>query len=249
MIDIHTHILPSVDDGAKSLDEALEMLSIAMKGKTEAIILTPHCNFPKRYNNYDDEFFKQRFKLFKQKAAAYFPIDLFLGMEVYATDNVAALIKRGKIITLNRSRYLLIEFPFSCHPRWAAKILSSVSKLGITPIIAHPERYPFIWEQPNILYDWVNCGSLVQMNRSSLFGSFGQNAKDLALQLLSHHLVHFVASDCHSASVRTPFLPNAYNLISDLYSDEYAHTLLHGNPQKVIADKPIIPLKPTRILD
>lgn len=205
MIDIHTHILPLIDDGAQSLDQALEMLSIASMGKTKSIILTPHCNVRHKFENYYGESLKKQFNYFKKKAASFFSLELFLGMEVYATDHIVTLINKGKIITLNHSRYLLIEFPFSSHPRWATNILSQISALGITPIIAHPERYPFIASQPDILYDWVSCGSLVQINRSSLFGKFGTAVKHLSLQLLEHNLVHFVASDCHSHIYRTPF--------------------------------------------
>lgn len=243
MIDIHTHILYGIDDGSHSLEQSLKMLNIAAKNNTDKIILTPHCNQPGNLNNFYSSDLQNHFDAFRE-AAKDIPIELYLGMEIYATDEVPDLISEGKIIPLNNSHYLLIEFPFSSNPDWVTHILEEVSKFNLTPVIAHPERYPFIINNPQIIYDWVISGSLIQINKGSLFGRFGYKEELTARKLLNHNLVHFVASDCHSHKVRTPYMMDCYDLISDIYKPGYADLLFNINPKGIINNSKVFVPEP-----
>ncbi|GHU81301.1 tyrosine-protein phosphatase YwqE [Clostridia bacterium] len=248
MIDIHTHILSGLDDGSYSIDESARMLDIACGNKTKAVILTPHCNVPNMFGNYYSKALQEHFDNFKHHFKDL-PIDLYLGMEVFATSNLPQLLENNQIITLNNSRYLLVEFPFLCNINWVSHILQELQQQNITPIIAHPERYSFIQENPPFLLNLIEKGSLVQLNKSSLNGSFGTLAEEIAFILLEHNLVHFIASDCHRSKARTPFMRSTYRHIAEKFGQAYANLLFSENPQKVLNNIKITAPEPIGFFD
>lgn len=239
LTDIHTHILYGLDDGSDYPEKSLNMLEIAHHGGTNSVVLTPHCNVPGLFKNYYSRRLVEHFENFK-KEAAHIPVTLYLGMEVYATDNLPELIHQNRVTTINQSRYLLMEFPFDCNASWATHILNEVSKTGLIPIVAHPERYYCVQRYPHMIFDWVLSGCLIQVNKGSVSGKFGSNVQDTVHRLLKHNLVHFVASDSHSDTYRTPYMADVHHHITKLFHPEYANLIFSLNPQNVIEDKKII---------
>ncbi len=241
MVDIHSHILPGVDDGADVMDEALDMARLAVSGGTTAMVVTPHCNIPFMYDNYSGSGLHGKFdELKKELNDADIPLKVYLGAEVYVTDEVIGLLRKGRLKTLNDSRYMLVEFGFGEDPEYMEEMLARIKAEGVTPVIAHPERYYASFAYPEMIYNWNRKGYRIQVNKGSLLGRFGREAEAVARVLLGHNLVHCIASDAHASWRRTPYMKDIMEHITDFYNDEYADVLLKYNPHRIIMDKEIM---------
>ncbi len=240
MIDIHCHILYGVDDGADTIAEALQMAKLAYRSGTRVIVATPHCNTPGSTGNFWSDGLKERFVQVKTAIKeAGIPVQLLSGQEIFAKGDIASLLKSGALITLNGSRYPLIEFPFKERSENVFEKLQSVIAEGFVPVVAHPERYEFVSENFESLIKIKEMGCLVQVNTGSLEGNFGRGAKLNAKKMLNHHVVDVVASDGHSPFLRTPVLADAHEFISVKYSSELADRLLLTNPKAILENKTI----------
>ena len=228
MIDIHSHILPGVDDGSDNLQESLDMAKMAWESGVHTIVATPHCNMKGYFENYYssdwiDNFSKLQ-SFLKENGSK---IQLLPGMEIFATDDTADKIQRGDLIPINHSRYCLIEFPFDADPYWMGEVLDSVLFIDKVPVIAHPERYYCIQDEPIILYDWMKLGCLSQLNKGSFFGRFGRHGKKAAEILLRSGLVTCIASDGHSPYQRTTYMGDIREYLLDLYGENVARQSLY----------------------
>ena len=235
MIDIHTHILPGMDDGSESLEESLMMAELAAKCGVTTIVATPHCNMIEAFENYNSPSWQEHFektKVFLQESKI--AIELLKGMEIFGTEDTAKKIEDGLLLSLNDSCYYLMEFPFGADPFWIGDILDSVLSIGKIPVIAHPERYYCIQDEPMILYEWMQQGCFSQLNKGSIFGRFGRHAQMAAGVLLENRLVTCVASDGHSPYQRTTFMGDIKEYLEDEYGETYASLLLTENPKKMI---------------
>lgn len=244
-VDIHTHVLPNIDDGAADLDETFEMLVEAHKQGTRIIVATPHCNIPEVYGNYLGKRYKEIFmstrKLIQKEKL---PIVLLPGMEVFATPDLPDLLKNNRIMTINKSRYILLEFGFEEDVDFVTYILNQVSSMGYVPIIAHVERYKFVQLSPWIVNEWISEKYLVQGNTGSFLGLFGKNVKDTAFKLLEHQLYTVLASDAHDAVTRTMNMKVAYELMKQKTSKKYLSYLFERNPENICLNKFIVRRKP-----
>lgn len=239
MIDIHLHILPGVDDGSPSMESSLEMAQLALESGVYAVIATPHCNLPEKacLNAKNMQTHTSEFRHVLEQAGI--PLRVYGGMEIFGTPHTAQRLQRGQLCTLAGSQYPLIEFPFENYARDATEILHSVLRLGLRPIVAHPERYRYAQSNPQLINLWVEMGCLLQINRGSLFGRFGRHAEALAHELLDRNFVSFVASDAHSPTARTPWLRDAAEFLLREYPKEVAWALLEENPRRVLEHKEI----------
>lgn len=239
MIDLHSHILPELDDGARNLQESLEMARIAVESGVTAMVATPHCA--------DDRATEVRAMLGLLRNAlreSGLRLRLCSGMEIFGTHNTAQLLREGKLMTLNRSQYPLIEFSFHSDGYWETQILADVLQAGYRPVVAHPERYTYIQDRPVILNRWVEMGCLLQINKGSLLGRFGSLAQDLSLELVDRGFAALVASDAHSAGSRTPWMAEVRALLEMEFCPEAAKYLLWQNPQKILKNEVIPPVEP-----
>jgi len=241
MYDIHCHIIPGVDDGAYSLEESIEMLKVAVSGNTRGIVCTPHSNIPKSFQNYWDEKLEDSVNILIAEAKKRnLPVEIYRGQEIFLSGNFLERIGNKELITINNSDYVLTEFsPFEKESSAYKKLALLISE-GYKPIIAHPERYEFIIEQRDAVSNLKDLGCLIQINKGSLKGRFGEMVAHTAHRILSHRLADFVASDAHSPYRRTPFLMDVHEMISMEYSADYADYLLKFNPQSVLKNKNII---------
>ena len=234
MIDIHTHILPGVDDGAEDIYDSIEMASLAYEYGTKVIVATPHCNIPGEYDNYFGSEYIRTFQKTKEIIQREQPgITLLAGMEVFATEDLPRLLTEGKVFPINRSRYVLMEFDFGEDPDFADEVLRQVKEVRAVPLIAHAERYEFVQDDPRIVYRWKKMGYEVQVNKGSFLGRFGEDAGRTAYELLNHNLVTAVASDAHSPIRRTTCMADAYDYLSEEYSSEYLNILFDINPRNI----------------
>ncbi len=240
MYDIHCHIIPGVDDGADSINETMEMLSIAASGHTRGIVCTPHSNIPKSFQNHWDKKLEGLVeKIISEVKKRNLPIDIYKGQEIFLAGNFTELIKSKELITLNGSDYVLVEFsPFEKESS-AYRKLAALTAEGYKPIVAHPERYAFVIEQEDAANNIKELGGFIQINKGSLKGRFGETVAHTAQRLLAHRLADFVASDAHSPYRRTPYLTDVHEMISTVYSADYADCLLKVNPLNAIENKKI----------
>lgn len=238
--DIHCHALPGVDDGAAFREEALEMIRLAAESGTDGIVLTPHCNIPGAFRNYrSDELLAGIRSLRKAVAEAGIHVRIYGGMEVFCTENVADLFMADKLMTINRSRYMLIEFDFGESPDFVERTADKLLSLGVVPIIAHPERYRFFREDTAYGRRLKSMGCLLQVNKGSLTGMSGSSVQACAVNLLEARRADFIASDAHSPYIRAPGLGDVFDYVSERFSPGYARHLLIENPRAVLLDKTI----------
>lgn len=167
MIDIHAHILPGIDDGAEDMYDTLEMARMAADSGVDKIIATPHCNIPGMYGNYFGREYIDRYESVVRAVRKKIPIEILPGMEVFSTEDLPELIVNHKIMPLNQSRYILMEFAFDEDPEFAEAILKRVEEVGARPVIAHAERYEFIQDYPQIAYRWFRKGYVIQANKEA----------------------------------------------------------------------------------
>lgn len=244
MIDIHSHILPGVDDGARTLEEALEMAEMAVRSGVKVMAVTPHSNQPEAFENYDSREVRRKYhKLKEALAEENIPLQLVRGMEIFATEDVVDMIKLKKVVSLNHSHYYLIEFAFNISPHYIERTIQNVLQSGKVPVIAHPERYYCVQDEPNYLYHWRKMGALAQMNKGSVFGRFGNYSGRTAEILLKHRLVNCIASDAHGADMRTTDMREIKLYLDRHFSEDASELLLHINPKGILLDK----LLPDRI--
>lgn len=244
MIDIHAHILPGIDDGAKDIYESLEMAACAARNGTTAIVATPHCNFPGVYDNYFGQSYIDAYERTVEAVRNEgIPIEIYPGMEVFATYDLPDLLIEKKIMPLNQSRYVLIEFAFGEDPAYISKVLQLVKKVGARPVIAHAERYKCVQENPQIAYKWRKRGYLIQANKSSFQGKFGNAERETVLQLLSHNLVNVIASDAHSKDIRTTNMSDVYGELCAICTPKELDVLFTQNPGRICRNENILSRK------
>ncbi|MBO5868490.1 MAG: hypothetical protein J6Q54_06255, partial [Oscillospiraceae bacterium] len=235
LCDLHTHILPGVDDGAPDMEYALQMLDNAVASDVELLAVTPHCNKAYEKDNYLDSELRERF-LQLQQAAQEIPVKLVLGAEVQVDAALPRLLEQGKLATINGSRYLLMEFPPDTQPETYEVMLQSVRNMGYIPLIAHPERYFAVQQMPRLVEDWLDMGCHIQLTGGSVLGEYGKTVQRTASALLQQNLVACIASDAHGLHHRSNFLLEVYDHLSLRYSKHYAQCLMYENPMGICYD-------------
>ena len=197
MIDVHSHIIPNVDDGSKSVEETFNMLKEAESIGFTDIIATSHY-LPNYYETDSQElvFWKDKLQELIKKCKAN--INLHSGMEIYVTEQMYNLIIDNKLLRLANSRYMLIELPMNSSINYLDHIIYYLDTIGVKFILAHPERYRIVQEKPELVEEYVEKGCLMQCNFGSILGMYGSEPKKVMKHLLKKDLVHFVASDCHN---------------------------------------------------
>jgi len=238
MIDLHCHILPGVDDGAKSLDEAVEMCRLAAKDGCTALVATPHQRRGEWWNT-DRERLSAVAERLREAVAG--EIEILLGGEIRIDSNlldeIELLPPHGGILPLAGSRYLLLELSPAATPREAEEVVHELAVVGWRPVLAHPEFVPCLAEDRGLVAHLVGLGATTQVTAMSLTGDFGRRPQHETWSLLEAGLAHFVASDAHSPGFRPPGLRRAFDLIATRLSPAMAERLLIHNPHAVLADQ------------
>ncbi len=208
MFDIHSHILPFVDDGSSSVESSIALIKEEMANGVTDIILTPH--FKKGIYEYGTEELKQEFEKFKEEVQNQgLKVNLYLGQEVYCDRDIYNRIKNGSVLTLSNTPYILLEFDYFTETD-IADYVYNVSMLGYKPIIAHIERYSYLdW---NTIFDLKRMGALIQVNAFSITGDYGRNFQKKVIKAIKKGLIDFVASDIHSG--RDCVMHRAYKILS-----------------------------------
>lgn len=238
MIDIHSHIIQGVDDGSKDLEMSLDMARIYLENGISKVIGTPH------YIEKDEKALDKNIKaldiLRKELKDKNIPLEVYLGNEVYISMDILKDLRDKRITTLNGSRYILIEFPMREIPIYSENIIYELLLEGYIPIIAHPERYIKIQEDPNILLDFLEKGALAQLNLPSLGGLYGDRIKETAQILLDHKMIQFVGSDSHTNRRRSPKLKEYLEILKELITSQLYEEIVYKNASNVLEDTEFI---------
>lgn len=197
LIDTHSHILYGVDDGSKTIDESLALLQRLSRVGFSKVILTPHY-IEDSYNESKINNYNRYIELKNRVKEDNIDIELYLGNEIYITNNIVSLLKNGIVSSLNNSRYVLVELPFFDYINGIDDLLYELSYSGYIPVIAHPERYAYFQKNPKLLDNFIENGVLFQVNYASIIGFYGNNAKKLVEYMLKNDLVSFFGTDIHS---------------------------------------------------
>lgn len=235
--DIHTHILSGVDDGAQDISEAIRLLRMAWENGTRTIILTPH--YRNKYKKTPYELLEAYNWLLEMTKDDLPDLGLHLGNEIAYEADAPEAMRAGKVLTLNNSRYALLEFrPEALRSQVLSGVAETV-RCGFVPIVAHVERYKISRSDPALVEELCQMGALLQLNADSILGKHGLGVKGFCRKLLNHGAAHFVASDAHDAKQRPPLLRECYLQICKKYGQEYAAALFYDNAQAVIEDRVI----------
>jgi len=233
-IDIHCHILPGIDDGPLSMEESSRMLEMAKDDGIAHIFATPHI-IAGVYNNGASDIIGSVERL---RANASGKVDIHYGADVRITFDLIERIERREVLTLNGSRYMLIEFPEYSVPPHVDNLIFNLKHRGITPIITHPERHLRLMHDLSALSALRETGALCQITAMSITGGFGRSIRKVCFNMMEEELVDFVASDAHNAKGRPPILSKAYEEIKKEFGKDTSDRIFFSNPGMIVKAAP-----------
>ena len=236
MIDIHSHIIPNVDDGARSVEETFNILKEAQEAGFTDVILTSH--FLLNYyetNAQELIFWKEKLQEVLKKQGT--KINLHSGMEIYITNQMEELLENKKILTLANSRYMLIELPLATNVKYFDYVVYYLEAKGIKPIIAHPERYKCVQKDPDIVEEYIEKGCLIQCNYGSIVNLYGREAEKTIKTLLKKNQVHFLGSDVHRENGTYLIILDAVKKIRKIIGENKINEITTINPKKILQNE------------
>jgi len=239
VIDLHTHILPGLDDGSRDIQQSLAMAQVAYNDGIHTIVATPHV-LKGVFANSRDKILSAVALLNQTLKEHNIKVNILPGAEYYLEPDLALSLAQGKLLTLNdKGRYLLVELPSAFIPEYTAQVLYEIQLQGVTPIIAHPERNASVAARPALLQEMVAKGALVQITSASIIGLFGKRVKKTAFSFLKQGLAHLIASDAHRENGRAPMLTPAAQQIKQHFDSSIAELLVIQNPALIIKGEPV----------
>lgn len=234
-IDIHSHILPGVDDGSGSMEQTIRMLYMAAKEQITTIIATPHYEAGRENHSVD-----KLKDIANQVQEQAYDIDkdfrIFLGNEIRYSESVVEDLILGKALTLAGSRYVLLEFSYGSSFKSIYRGMNKLIYNGYIPILAHVERYYSIHKKPDLVKELIRMGCYIQMNSDSVIGGFLDAKASYNRKLLQHDMVHFISSDCHSDRVRVPMMQTTVKHLQKKCDDEQINRIFINNPTNILED-------------
>lgn len=231
--DIHTHILPGVDDGARNMAQALKLLRMAYDNGTRIVFLTPH--YRGRYKQNEPQYLRETFAKLCDALRQELPnMELYLGSEIHYELEAPEKVAEGRALLLHDSEYCLLEFSPGALYSQVVTGVSEMIRYGYTPIIAHAERYEVFLREKSLVDEVIDRGALIQLNADSVLGKHGWKVKQFCKRLLKTQQVHFIASDAHDEENRPPLLGECWKMVEKKYGAEYAERLFLSNAQTII---------------
>ena len=232
MIDIHTHLIPNVDDGADSIEETLRLAQAAIEEGVSHTVLTPHHN---RYwvTNEKNKVLKLTEKVEKAIQAADIPLTVSPSQEIRMNEEFSEELFAGNYLSLDGAgKYYLVEFSWNEFPSFAQTYLQEMIDADIIPVIAHPERQRPFLENPELLKGLIDMGCIAQITATSIVGGYTEEIRAAADYMMSENLIHVIASDAHDTVDRPFNLINALEVLESNYGAAYKNYLV-GNAEKI----------------
>ena len=235
MIDLHSHILPGIDDGPATLKESLEMARMAVEDGIHTMVATPHC-LNGVYVNWRTDILSACEVLNSELEANAIPLKILPGSEAHLSPEIFDEIEGGRLMTVNDTgRYIFLEISDQFIRGSVINIITRLERMNVTPIITHPERNMAIQRDLTLLHDLVSAGALCQITARSLTGGFGPPACRCCKNMLELDLAHFIASDAHSSGPRPPALSRAFEMACSLTGENQARRMVFESPRIIIA--------------
>lgn len=235
VVDIHSHILPEVDDGSKSWETSVAMCHMAAADGITHQVATPHANDRYHY----DRAYLQGLITHLQGLVGH-SIKLSLGCDFHLSyDNLQAVLAIPARYAIADTRYMLVELSNYSVPQQTTDCFTQLGDRGITPVITHPERNPILRENLQRVVEWAEQGCVIQLTGSALTGFWGERTRRAAHWLLEHDAVHVLATDAHDTEKRIPILSTARDAVAEVYGDAVAQALVEGNPQAIVSSQPL----------
>lgn len=243
MIDIHCHILPGVDDGARTLEDSIEMAKAAAAQGIHTIVATPH-HRNNQFDNYREDILTRVDELNRILEEENIEVNILPGQETRIYGDLAEGLSAKEILPVNLDTpYILVELPTSTVPKYTNKLLYDLQVEGYTPVIVHPERNSELLSKPDKLYELVKSGVLTQVTAASIVGKFGKKIRNFSHEIIQANLTHFIASDAHNVHSRGFVIQDALQEIEDKYGldliysyQENADLLVKG--ETIVGDVP-----------
>ena len=238
MIDLHSHILPNIDDGSRSIEETFNLIKEAQNAGFEAIISTSH--YMEGYYETDEKERKVWINaIYENLSAKNIDVKLYSGNEIYMTENIIKLLEEGKASTINDTSYVLFEMPLNAEPLNLYDIIYEMQQCKIVPILAHPERYSFVQKEPELIYDLIQKGVLMQSNYGSIIGQYGKKAQLIVIKFLENNMIHFLGSDVHRQNTIYKKIPYILEKLEKIVGKQALEELTTINPRLVLNNKKI----------
>ncbi len=238
MIDFHTHIISNIDDGARNIEETYNLIKEAKNAGFEGIVLSPH--YIEKY--YETDVLEKNILV---KAISEnlknngIDINLYIASEIYFSEIIMNLLEEGKASTINNSCYVLFEMPLNVKPLNLYDIIYTLQENKLIPVLAHPERYSFIQKDPQMVYDLVEKGLLMQANYGSFLGMYGKKAKKIVQKLIESDLIHFLGTDVHRQNTIYKYIPKALEILREIVEEDKLEKLTTINPKLALNNKKI----------
>lgn len=241
MIDMHCHILPDIDDGAKDWAESIAMARYLEEQGVTAIVATPHY-LEGYFTPEAKEILEKTAELQKKLIQEGITIKVYPGCETHISPDLPDLVQQKKVLTVNNGgKYLLVELPFHELPKYTEETLFRLKIAGVTPIIAHPERNEIFASNPVMLLDLVRKGYLTQLNAASLLGTYGRKPEKTAKELTRCRAVHFLGSDLHGLGSREIPVKFALETLTGIVDAEERCRILQTRPEEALTGGPVDP--------
>ncbi|QKK02960.1 MAG: protein-tyrosine phosphatase [Pseudomonadota bacterium] len=239
MVDIHGHLLPGIDDGARTMDMALTMARQAVDDGISLSLLTPH-HLNGVYQNCAEDI-RREIAAFRQAlSGAGIELEVLPGSECHLVPELPRELAAGTAMTVaDRGRAVMVELPVHTIPIGATAILEDILSLNLVPVIVHPERNGELARHPERLAEWIDMGCLAQVTSRSCIGKFGDLAQQAARQMVRRGLIHFVASDAHRDHRRIPEMSVGREMIERWTRPEVARLLAEQNPRDLVLGRSI----------
>ena len=237
MIDLHSHILPGVDDGAPDLAASLAMARMAVADGIKVMACTPHF-MPGMYDNEAPDIRRRVTDLKQRLGEADIDLALVVGSDAHIRPDFLACLRDGRILCLNDSRYVLFEPPHDIAPQRLEDLLFNIVAAGYVPLLTHPERLKWIENHFAIFERLVNIGVWMQITAGSLTGRFGSRPQYWAEKMLASGLVRIIASDAHNTSSRPPILSDAFAIAEAEVGLDEAKNLVLIRPVSILDNEP-----------
>ena len=238
MIDFHSHILPNIDDGSRSIEETFNLIKEAKEVGFEGIVLTSH--YIEGYYETDVPERDVWVNAIKENLNTKgIDIDLYLGNEIYISENMMDLLINNKASTINNTCYVLFEMPLNVEPMNLYNVIYSLQENKLIPVLAHPERYKFVQKEPELIYDLIEKGVLMQANYGSILGQYGESAQMIVRKFSENNMIHFLGSDVHRQNTIYKNIPRALEAISEIIGEEKLRELTTTNPKLALNNKRI----------
>jgi protein-tyrosine phosphatase len=229
MVDIHHHLLPGLDDGAKDFETSIAMAKMAVAEGITHVSASPHANGKYSYDRARNE--ELAAELRERLAQENVPLTVGVGCDFHLSyDNIQDAQTDKTRFTINGLGYLLVELPDFGLPRGLTETFYNLQMAGMTPILTHPERNPTLQGDIPRMLSWLRGGLLIQVTCDSVTGRMGKAAEKMALKLLDNRWVHFLATDAHNTTSRPPRMAEARRIVAKKYGEEYAQAICQDNP-------------------